>query len=84
MAYYVIIHCMYHVPPVWKLYDFTVSHPVVNKEWSNDDSRWKRSVPSRKRDHLVYKRQGDVPTGPPTDDSCCVNGTKGEKGTQGY
>lgn len=61
---------------------YCIGYPVVNKEWpSRDDSRYKRSTPSRSRDHLVYKRQGDTPDPPSAD--CCVNGTKGEKGTQG-
>ena len=48
----------------------------MDKEWSKVDLRSKRNEPSKKRDQLVFKRQTE-------DDACCVNGTKGEKGTQG-
>lgn len=85
-CYCVTFHCIItYVPVSWQLCVILLySHPVVNKEWpSRDDTRWKRS---RTPDHLVYKRQDvptGAPTGPPSDDNCCVNGTKGEKGTQG-
>ena len=59
---------------------YYISDAAVDKEWpSKDDTKKKRSGPSRIQDRLVHKRQVDMP-GP---DECCVNGTKGEKGTQG-
>lgn len=66
------------------MHNFTVCilTPVVDKEWpSKDDSRRKRSAPTETERLPVYKRQVTMP-GTMTDD-CCVNGTKGEKGTQG-
>ena len=62
-----------HLPRCY--YVLYTEYLVIDKEWpSTDDSRSRRS---RSLDQLVHKRQA-----PPGDD-CCVNGTKGEKGSQG-